>query len=94
MLFSDIGNTMKHAEENSEAGIPCFSIHGKPFIGFYQNCMVFKLDGDAHSSALELDGARLFDEALAGNWVQVPFNHKDAWTTLARSAYNFVNGSN
>lgn len=62
---------------------------GKAFAGLYGDDMVFKLDGDAHAQALELDGAHLF-EPMAGRpmkaWVQVPPAHEGRWLELARAA--------
>jgi hypothetical protein len=62
---------------------------GKAFAGLFGDDMVFKLDGDAHAKALELDGAHLF-EPMAGRpmkaWVQVPPTHETQWAELARKA--------
>jgi len=62
---------------------------GKAFAGLYGDDMVFKLAGDAHSEALALDGAHLF-EPMAGRpmkaWVQVPPTHESQWAELARKA--------
>ncbi len=68
---------------------------GKAFAGLYGEDMVFKLTGDAHAQALELDGAQLF-EPMAGRpmkqWVQVPPAHQDRWLELARSAEAGLDG--
>jgi hypothetical protein len=62
---------------------------GKVFAGLYGEDMVFKLDGEAHTRALSLDGARLF-EPMAGRpmkaWVQVPPTYEGGWADLARQA--------
>jgi hypothetical protein len=62
---------------------------GKAFAGLYGEDMVFKLQGDAHESALALKGAHLF-EPMAGRpmkaWVQVPPTHETQWADLARKA--------
>ena len=62
---------------------------GKAFAGLYGDDMVFKLEGEAHASALALDGAHLF-EPMAGRpmkaWVQVPPSHETQWAELARKA--------
>ncbi len=56
--------------------------------------MVFKLNGEAHSSALELDGSQLFDPSGKGRamkeWVQVPYEYKNRWSEFAESAKNYV----
>jgi len=62
---------------------------GKAFAGLSGDDMVFKLEGDAHTSALALKGAHLF-EPMAGRpmkaWVQVPPTHETQWADLARKA--------
>lgn len=68
---------------------------GKAFAGLYGDDMVFKLEGDAHSTALSLDGAHLF-EPMAGRpmkaWVQVPATHETQWADLARMAEACLEG--
>jgi hypothetical protein len=62
---------------------------GKAFAGLYGEDMVFKLQGDAHATALALEGAHLF-EPMTGRpmkaWVQVPLTHETQWADLARKA--------
>jgi hypothetical protein len=62
---------------------------GKVFAGLYGDDMVFKLRGDAHATALALDGAHVF-EPMAGRpmsaWVQVPPTHETQWAEIARKA--------
>jgi hypothetical protein len=93
-LYSEIGNSIKGAEESQMFGKPCFKIKGKAFTCFFQNCMVFKLTGDTHKEALALKGAVLFDPSGKGRamkeWVQVPFAHSKKWSALAKEAYEYV----
>jgi hypothetical protein len=62
---------------------------GKAFCGLYGDDMIFKLEGENHARALNLDGARLF-EPMAGRpmkaWVQVPPQHESQYADLARAA--------
>ena len=62
---------------------------GKAFDGLYGEDMVFKLEGDAHATALALEGSHLF-EPMEGRpmkaWVQVPPSHETQWADLARKA--------
>lgn len=62
---------------------------GKAFAGLYGDDMVFKLSGEDHAHALELEGAHLF-EPMSGRpmkaWVQVPPTHETQWAELARQA--------
>lgn len=75
-------------------GMPCLkNEHGKAFAGLYQETMVFKLGGAAHTKALALPGARLFDP-MHGRpmkaWVEVPAAHASRWLELAQQALAFV----
>lgn len=55
--------------------------------------MIFKLEGADHASALELDGAHLF-EPMPGRpmkaWVQVPSSHRERYVELGTAAARFV----
>lgn len=52
------------------------TVAGKAFCVEHQHDVVFKLTGEDHADALELQGARLFDPSGKGRpmreWVQVP----------------------
>jgi hypothetical protein len=51
--------------------------------------MVFKLEGEAHATALALPGAMLFDPSGMGRpmkaWVRVPLEQASQWPRLASS---------
>ena len=68
---------------------------GKAFAGLYGEDMVFKLEGEAHATALALEGSHLF-EPMAGRpmkaWVQVPPTHETQWADLARKAEASLQG--
>ena len=68
---------------------------GKAFAGLYGEDMVFKLEGDAHATALALEGAHRFDP-MGGRpmkaWVQVPPTHETQWADLARRAEASLEG--
>lgn len=93
-LYTTIGQGLDNAEESQMFGKPCFKINGKTFICLFQNEMVFKLKGDAHTQALSLKGAQLFDPSGKGRamkeWVQVPYAHKAKWEALAKEAWAYV----
>lgn len=93
-LYTTIGHNIPEAVQSQMFGKPCFKINGKAFICFFQECMVYKLAGDAHTAALKLEGAQLFDPSGKGRamkeWVQVPFAHKAKWEKLAEAAYSYV----
>lgn len=84
------------ALESQLFGKPCYKINGKAFCCFFQDDMVFKLDGDAHSAALSLDGSQLFDPSGKKRpmkaWVQVTIDYVDKWEEYTQAAAKFVGG--
>ncbi len=71
-------------------GMPTLYLGGKAFAGLFGDAMVFKLDGEAHASALALPGAALFDPSGMGRpmkaWVRVPLEQASEWPSLAGMA--------
>lgn len=96
-LFINIGSEIDKTVQSQMFGKPCFKINGKAFICFFQNEMVFKLTGDNHQYALNLEGAKLFDPSgknrAMKEWVQIPYTHSEKWKTIAIQAYNYVSNS-
>lgn len=92
--YLQAGSGVNGSLESQMFGKPCFKINGKAFSCFFDDCMVFKLEGDNHKKALGLPGAKLFDPSGKGRpmkaWVQVPYEHVDKWNQLADSACEFV----
>jgi hypothetical protein len=92
--YISIGQEKPNAEQSQMFGKPCFKINGKAFICFFQNEMVFKINGEVHTKALSLEGAKLFDPSGKNRpmkeWVQLPFMHKDKWMFFAGKAYGYV----
>ncbi|PSL49912.1 hypothetical protein CLV51_1011252 [Chitinophaga niastensis] len=95
-FYISTGQKIKDAEQSQMFGTPCFKINGKAFICFFQNEMVFKLNGDVHQDALSLDGAQLFDPSgkkrPMKEWVQVSFDYKDKWAKFTKEAAKYVGG--
>ena len=93
-LYHEAAQKNKNAEESQMFGKPCYKINGKAFVCFFENCMVFKLKGDAHIDALDMKDAKLFDPSGKGRamkeWVQVPGSSGKEWALLAKSAYDYV----
>lgn len=93
-FYQHIGAEINEAVLSQMFGKPCFKINGKAFVSFFQNEMVFKLSGAAHTEALGLEGACLFDPSGKGRpmkeWVQVPFQHKQHWAKYAMEALKYV----
>jgi hypothetical protein len=92
--FNEIGKKIKDAEVGMLFGKPCFKVNGKAFVCFYNNCMVFKLSGDDHTTALGFDGSKLFDPSGKGRamkeWVQVTYDYAGKWEKLAKVAFDYV----
>lgn len=97
-LYLETGKSFEHAVESQLFGKPCFKVDGKAFACFFQNCMVFKLNGELHNEALALDGSQLFDPSGKGRpmkeWVQVPVDYSNRWQTFAEAAFVYVSQSN
>jgi len=59
--------------------------------------MVFKLSGNTHTEALNLEGSILFDPSGKGRamkeWVQVSYAHKSKWGKFAKAAFEYVNAA-
>jgi len=93
-FYIQIGLKLKDTEQSQMFGKPCFKVNGKAFICFFQNEMVFKLTGDIHSEAINLDGSKLFDPSgkkrAMKEWVQVPFEYKDKWQKFAKKALEYI----
>jgi hypothetical protein len=94
-LYLEIGNNIPNAMQSQMFGKPCFKLNGKAFICFFQNEMVFKLDGAAHTNAMLLEGAQLFDPSGKKRpmkaWVQLPFQHASVWAIFAKNAAELIN---
>jgi hypothetical protein len=71
-------------------GMPTFMRGRKAFGGPRRGAVVFKLSGDAHATALGLEGSHLFDPGERGRpmkqWVVVPLAHRARYEELARAA--------
>lgn len=94
-FYSETGQKVKDSVQSQMFGKSCFKIKGKAFTCFFEDDMVFKLSGNAHSEALSLDGSKLFDPSGKNRpmkeWVQVPYIYKEKWPEFARDAANYVN---
>ena len=96
-LYISIGEQLNETIRSQMFGKPCFKIHGKAFLAFFQNEMVFKLYGDKHREALALEGAQLFDPSgkkrPMKEWVQLPYIHAAHWTGFAKAALEYVSNN-
>ncbi len=94
--YTAISAQMPGTEPGNMFGKPCLKVNGKAFACFFQDCMVFKLDGLARQQAMMLEGSQLFDPSGQGRamkeWVQVPFSHQTLWDEFAREAVEKVEG--
>jgi len=77
-------------------GKHCLKADGKVIAVLFEGDVVFKLTGEAHAEALQLEGARLWDPRGKGHpmreWVQVPVTHSSTYGRFAREAYDYVTG--
>lgn len=93
-LFLVAGQKIGSAEKSQMFGKPCFKVNGKAFICFFQDEMVFKLEGDIHKEALHLPGSKLFDPSGKSRpmkeWVQVPAMHSGMWDKFTEAAFRYV----
>lgn len=93
-IFEACGAAIPDVVKSQMFGKPCFKTNGKAFVCFFQDCMVFKLSGETHATALGLNGAVLFDPSGKGRamkeWVQLPVAHCNQWPALAQAAQDYV----
>jgi len=93
-MFLELGLKLENSVQGQLFGKPCFKVNGKAYICFFEDEMVFKLTGDAHSDALSLDGTQLFDPSKKNRpmkeWVQVPYDYSVRWEEFALEALRYV----
>ncbi len=92
--YHEIASKFANSTKSNLFGKPCYKINGKPYVCFFEDCMVFKLSGDSHQEALSLDGSCLFDPGKKNHpmkeWVQVPAHYSEKWPEFTESAYNYL----
>lgn len=93
-VYIRIGQSFQDSEQSQMFGKPCFKIGGKAYISLFDECMIFKLNGEARTDALALDGALPFDPTKKGRpmkeWIQLPFGYQDMWPHFAEAAHQYV----
>jgi hypothetical protein len=93
-LFYTLGQGLPNAEKSQMFGKPCFKIHKKAFVSFFENSTVFKLEGDKHKKAMALNMAKAFDPSGKNRpmkeWVQLSPDHTEQWEYFAKAAYDKV----
>lgn len=89
--------TAPQIAEGKWFGKPCLKTDGKAFVVLFGQDAAFKLTGAAHSEALQIEGAHLFDPRGKGKafkeWVQIPNEQSSNWPSLAKKAQEFVSGN-
>jgi len=78
-----------HLETRKMFGMPCVAIDGRLVGGFYQDCLVVKLDGHRLEAALAVPGAVNFDPMHGRpmkRWVQIPYAAHERWRDLLADA--------
>ena len=75
----------------------CLKVEGKVFAALWGDDVAFKLTGEAHVEALQVEGAHLFDPRGQGHpmaeWVQIPAAQSSTWSRFARLACETVAGA-
>jgi hypothetical protein len=78
-------------------GKPCLKVGDKVFAAGWGGDIAFKLTGEAHAQALQVEGAHLFDPRGKGHpmkeWVQIPAAQSSTWSHFARLACEYVAGA-
>ena len=78
-------------------GKPCLKVGGKVFAALWGGDLAVKLTSEAHSEALQFEGAHLFDPRGKGHpmkaWVQIPAAQSPTWSRFARLACECVAGA-
>jgi hypothetical protein len=78
-------------------GKTCLKVEGKVFAALWRGEVAFKLTGEAHAEALQVQGAHLFDPRGQGHpmkeWVQIPAAQSSTWSHFARLACEYVAGA-
>ena len=91
-IADDLAAQNAEVELGQMMGMPALKAGGKMISGFSRSegAMVFKLpDEEIRGRALALAGAHLFDPAGGRpmkEWVAVPVEHADEWSSLAQQA--------
>ncbi len=93
------------AAEFADRGVISSPVFGKPSLKFGSkaiaclsgDAMAFKLGAGtpAHTDALELAGAELFDPSgrrPMRDWVVVPLRYAGRWTSMAEAALRYASG--
>jgi hypothetical protein len=75
----------------------CLKVEGKVFAALWGGDVAFKLTGEAHAEALQVEGAYLFDPRGQGHpmkeWVQIPAAQSSTWSHFAKLACEYVAGA-
>jgi hypothetical protein len=78
-------------------GKRCLKVGGKVFAALWRGDVAFKLTGEGHAEALQVEGAHLFDPRGQGHpmreWVQIPAAQSSTWSHFARLARDYVAGA-
>ncbi|MFZ4401111.1 MAG: hypothetical protein ACOYO1_13825 [Bacteroidales bacterium] len=94
IFYQTIGQKIKNAIQSQLFGKPCFKINGKAFVCFFQNEMVFKLNGNSHFEAINLEGSKLFDpsgkQRPMKEWIKISNINSELWDKFAIEAAKYV----
>ena len=92
--YTIIGEDTPDAKAGNMFGKECFKINGKPFLVYYDQCIVCKLRDELHTEVLGLAGTQLFDPSKKNRpmreWIQIPYDYADRWAAFAGASYEYV----
>ena len=94
--YHDIAAATPNGTESKMFGAKCVKApNGKAAFFFKNECMVFKLTGDAVTEAMSLDGVDLFNpkgNRPMNGWYEVPTDYENRWEEFAAAAMDYVKG--
>ena len=93
--FNALMETLTHNPEIKQGymfGFKSITVKSKTFALLDRDGMVFKLRGETHTEALDLDDAKLWNPFghKKKEWVQVSFEHSSLWEKFSQSARDYV----
>jgi hypothetical protein len=89
-LILELHQEFPHVEPSKMFGKRCLKVNSKAFACLFEDGMSFKLEGQNHQAALELESAQLWDPSGKHRpmkaWVLVPVTQDEHWYKLASQA--------
>lgn len=88
--FDALLDALPEVKPGKMFGVNTLRLGRRPFVLFYQDHLVAKLQEPENSEALALPGAHYFapmgDEKPMKNWICIPFRNQEEWEFWAQKA--------